>query len=201
MQLTRQQIVDYLQANHKATSIELARALLVTAANVRHHLRILTEAGLVEVVGQEHMRRRGRPTKLYRLTENALKHNLEGLASALLKALLKNNIEANVALAQTATHLLGDYDLAATNAHARLNQMVEKLNQLNYQSTWEASSSGPRIVLRNCPYAMILSEHSELCRLDAVLLARMLNQPVEQTSKLERNPNGSPHCIFITRNL
>ena len=87
MQLTRQQIVDYLQTNRTATPIELSRALQVTAANIRHHLKQLTQNGLVEIVGTQPVRGRGRPMKLYSLTENALQHNLEGLASALLNTL------------------------------------------------------------------------------------------------------------------
>ena len=143
MQLTRQQIVDYLQANRMATSVELSRALLVTSANVRHHLRLLKKAGLVEIVGKESARGRGRPMKVYSLTENALKNNFKGLASALLKTLGTVEIDFGIALAQTATHLLPDYK-AATNVHLRLNQTVEILNQLNHQATWEASVSGPR---------------------------------------------------------
>ena len=41
MQITRRQIIDYLQTNRIATSIELSRALLVTAANIRHHIQLL----------------------------------------------------------------------------------------------------------------------------------------------------------------
>ena len=57
MQHTRQQVVDYLQNNRIASSIEISRALMVTAANIRHHLRILEDTGVVEVVGKLRMPR------------------------------------------------------------------------------------------------------------------------------------------------
>jgi len=199
MQHTRQQIIDYLQANRMATSIEMSHVLLVTAANIRHHLGLLIESGLVQEVGKEPVRGRGRPTKLYSLTENALKHNLDGLASALLNTLSKDKSDTNDTLSQTAIHLLGEPP-TSLNAHIQLNWAVEKLNQLKYQASWEASPNGPRIILRNCPYALILSEHPELCDLDAALLTKLLNQPFEQSAKLKRSPDGSPHCAFITRN-
>ena len=200
MQHTRQQIIDYLQANRMATSIEMSHVLLVTAANIRHHLGFLIESGLVQEVGKEPVRGRGRPTKLYSLTENALKHNLDGLASALLNTLSKDRSDTNDTLSQAAVHLLGEYP-TSSNAHIQLNWAVEKLNQLKYQASWEASPNGPKIILRNCPYALILSEHPELCNLDAALLAKLLNKTFEQSAKLKRSPDGSPHCAFITQDL
>ena len=199
MQLTRQQIIDHLQVNRLATSIELSRVLMVTTANIRHHLRLLDDAGLVEVVGQEPVRGRGRPMKIYALRKNVLQRNFEGLASALLKALFADKTDSNAILAQVAANLLGEYQPAA-KVHIRLNQAVDRLNQLKYQAAWEAAASGPRIIFRNCPYVMILSEHPELCQLDAELLKQMFRQPVEQTAKLERKPDGSPYCIFIASN-
>ena len=197
MQITRRQIIDYLQTNRIATSIELSRALLVTAANIRHHIQLLEKTGLVEIMGQEPVRGRGRPMKVYGLTENALRNNYEGLAGALLKTLLANRADDRTILSQIATHLLGDCQ-AATNIHLRLNQSVDILNKLEYNAAWEASASGPRIIFRNCPYAVILSEHPELCRLDVELLSQIFNQPVKQTAKLERSPDGSPYCVFVT---
>ncbi len=198
MQLTRQQITDYLQANRIATSIELSHALQVTSANIRHHLKLLEAAGVVEVVGKQPGRGRGRPMKIYSLTENALHHNLKGLSSALLKTLLRNTTNPAGELAETAEYILGEFQVAP-NIHSRLNQAVEQLNNLQYQASWEASPSGPRVILRNCPYAVIIAEHPELCRMDAALLTRLLDQPVEQTAKLERSPDGTPHCTFVTR--
>ena len=198
MQLTRQQIIEYLPTNRVATSIEMSRALQVTAANIRHHLQILKSAGLVEEVGSETGRSRGRPTLLYSLTENALKHNLDGLSSALLKALLANSPNISESLNRIAVELSGDFQLAA-NMHPRLNQAVERLNELQYQAAWEASPNGPRLIFRNCPYALILNEHPELCHLDAELLAVLLERPYRQTVKLERLPEGAPHCSFIAR--
>ena len=100
-------------------------------------------------------------------------------------------------LTEAAGYLLGDFQ-PAENMLTQLHLAVEKLNQLKYQASWEASPSGPRIIMRNCPYALVLSDHPALCELDAALLTRMLNQPVQQSSKLKRSPDGSPHCAFIT---
>ena len=198
MQLTRQQILDYLQSNRAATPVEMSRALQVTAANIRHHLRILRAAGLVEVVGTRPVRGRGRPRKLYSLTAQALQDNLAALSGALLAVLLEDAPDTEAALRRVAAAMLGDCHPPAS-AHARLNRAVERLNDFQYHAAWEASPAGPRVILRNCPYAPILKSHPELCRLDAALLAMLLVSPVEQTARLARSPEGAPHCAFVLR--
>jgi predicted ArsR family transcriptional regulator len=196
MQLTRQQILDYLQTNRVATPVEMSRALQVTAANIRHHLRILREAGLVEVVGTRKTRGRGHPMKLYSLTERALQDNLEVLSAALLTVVLADTPDVDAALERIAAAILGNC-CPPESAHARLNRAVEHLNKLHYHAAWEASPDGPRVILRNCPYAPILESHPELCRLDAALLSLLLDASVMQTARLERSPDGAPHCAFI----
>jgi predicted ArsR family transcriptional regulator len=198
MQITRQQIIEYLQVNRYATAVEISQALMLTAANIRHHLRHLKKNGLVEVVGNEPVRGRGRPLNVFGLTEITRTNNLDGLASALLNLITKNQDEPNSYLSLTADQLLGTFK-HAPNMHTRLHLAVEKLNQLKYQSSWEASPEGPKILFRNCPYLMILPDHPELCCLDELLLTKMLKLPVVQRAKLKMGPEGSPHCAFITR--
>jgi len=196
MQLTRQQIIEYLQTNRVATSLEMSRTLQVTTANIRHHLKILNSTGLVEVVGKQPGRSRGRPMQLYSLTENALKDNLAGLATALLQVMFTNTSNEKEPLNRVARQLVGDYQ-PAPNIHFRLSQAIEELNHLQYQASWEASPNGPRLIFHNCPYATILDEHPKLCRMDEELLSVLLDYPVRQTAKLERTPKGAPHCAFI----
>jgi predicted ArsR family transcriptional regulator len=196
IQHTRQQIIQYLRSHRSATSIELGRALSVTPANIRHHLKLLEKEGLVDVIGHESARGRGRPTKIFGLTDHALMHNLDGLSAALLNTLFSCGMSKKIVLSHVARNLFGTYQ-SASNRHTLLKKLVEKLNQLNYKAAWEASPSGPRIKFRNCPYAMIIAEHPEICDIDAAMLTYALDQPVIQRAKLEKDPDGSPHCAFV----
>lgn len=198
MQLTRQQILTYLQQQRMATAIQLSHALQVTSANIRHHLSILQEQGLVEVIGQAPGHGRGRPAQLFSLTPAALADNLENLVRGLLQALLAQSTEAQQAqkLEQLASLMVPAAQASPTNLRTRLENAVAQLNQQAYQARWEAHASGPRLILGHCPYATILDDHPELCRLDAALLARLLGQPVQQIARLEHGPQGMPHCIF-----
>jgi predicted ArsR family transcriptional regulator len=198
MQLTRKQILEYLHNHRMATSIQLSHALQVTRANIRHHLAILEEQALVEVIGHAPQRGRGRPTKLYSLTPQALANNIENLAMALLKALLSGSsqVEMQAQIEHLASLLGGEPPSSPTTLRTRLDQAVAQLNQQAYQARWEAHVDAPHLILEHCPYAAILPKHPELCQLDAALLKRLLGQPVEQIARLERGPEGVPHCIF-----
>jgi len=196
MQHTRQQIIRYLHSHRAATSTDLASALLVTPANIRHHLKFLKRDGLVDEIGSQPARGRGRPTKIYGLTNKALTHNLDGLSDALLVTLSSCGLSIRESAERVARNLIGD-NQSESNWHTQLKNIIEKLNQLKYQAAWEASPDGPRIIFRNCPYAMIISEHPEICAIDVEMLSYALNQPVIQSAKLERSLDGSSHCAFV----
>ena len=201
MQITRQQIIDYLRKYRLGSSIQMGYALQVTAANIRHHLNILLEQGIVEIINQEPGRGRGRPTNIYSLTQAAQEDNLDGLAAALLDTLLAGQTpnERENRIDQLAEQLLGSPDQVVDGFRQRLENTVARLNELHYQSRWEASAEGPRVILNLCPYAAILPEHPELCQMDAMIISRLIDHPVKQIVKLERGPTGVPHCIFVLR--
>jgi predicted ArsR family transcriptional regulator len=84
LKTSRQQVLAYIRSHRAVTSVDLSRALGMTAANARHHLAILCEQGIVGVMGEKHHSERGRPAKVYGLTQAIHGHNLDRLVSALL---------------------------------------------------------------------------------------------------------------------
>ena len=69
MQSTRQQILEYLQRQGRATVKELGNLLGLTSTGIRQHLTVLERDGLVDA--REERGRVGRPTLVYSLTEKA----------------------------------------------------------------------------------------------------------------------------------
>lgn len=211
MPTSRKLILEYLQHKPLATTVELSRALKMTPANVRHHLRLLIEEGAVEVAERDPARRRGRPASLYALTQKSQSHNLDGLAHALLKTHLANLSDEgrSLALQQIAGLLAAGEDgqPASQQAHPlgslahRLYQAMQHLNELGYQARWEAHSQAPRLLLGHCPYAAILPEHPELCQVDAYLLESLVGAPVTQTKKRAQDSRGARYCLFITEKI
>ena len=207
MKTSRQQLFDFIKNHNIVVTSEISRALNMTEANVRHHLTILQNQGLVEVVGSRRPQGKGRPAKLFRISRQSMGHNLDKLAGALLNELNQSSetntedLLHNVAYRLVDKHIYRGAGKRLTSTSGkhyveRLHYTIEYLNKLNYRARWEAHSESPRIILGYCPYADILPEHPELCSLDGYFLEELLGAPVTQISKLTTDERGNPSCTF-----
>jgi predicted ArsR family transcriptional regulator len=198
MKTTRQRLLEHLAERRTATAAELSQTLHVTPANVRHHLSVLKAEGVVDVVGQRQGRSPGRPVQVYGLRSEISSHNLAGLAGALLKVLYENRSEDSpeAGLKALAVQLVKPEAGSGGSLSQRLSDAVLSLNKKNYQARWEAHSTGPRLIFSHCPYAAILDDHPELCRLDALMLEEMFGMSANQLARLEVNFQGISQCIF-----
>jgi predicted ArsR family transcriptional regulator len=197
---SRQKILSYLQKFQSATAPEIARAMRVTPADIRHHLSALLADGVVEVIGLRKSGEKGRPVKVFGLSQAVLGDNLAFLSDVALKGWF-DSIQTEQLLPILrflAQRLAGAERLEQANLMRHLAFTVERLNAYNYHSRWEAHAAGPRLILGHCPYAAIIEKHPELCQMDSFLLEELLGQPVEQTAKLEKNERGLPYCVFIS---
>ncbi len=194
MTTARQKVLAHLKKTRAASAREVARALNMSAPNVRHHLSVLCSDGRVDALGTVVNNRegRGRPEKMYSLSQAALGDNLSALANALLtEAGSGLNVEA------IASHILNSSQFANLPVAKRLVLLVEKLDEMHYQARWEAGAEGPRVIFGRCPYAKVIDGHPELCKMDAVLLEKALGRPVSRSSKNEMVGRGL--CPFIFR--
>jgi predicted ArsR family transcriptional regulator len=178
----------------------MSRAANTTAANIRHHLSILTNEGVVEVVGERPTYKRGRPALLYALSKQARQHNLDGLSNALLDELLLplQSSERWDALKRISRRMVGEVESSA-NLTQRLYLPMRRLKEMQYNARWEAHPNAPRIILGHCPFAQILPEHPELCQVDGLIIEKLLGKRVQQVEKLAIDYQGSPYCRFIVR--
>ena len=187
---SRHKVLAYLTRTRTASVREIARALKMSAANVRHHLRVLVSDGRLELASGRAHEGPGRPEKRYSLPRAALGDNLSALSDALLtEAGTQIRVEA------LAKRLVGESDFASQPIVKRLNLVVQKLNEMNYHARWEAGPEGPRIIFGHCPYAAIIEKHPELCRMDAAMLKDLMGQSAEQLSKIGREKSLS--CVFV----
>ncbi len=192
MLTARHKVLAFLTRTRTASVREIARALKMSAANVRHHLRVLVSDGRLEVASARERRSRGRPEKVYSLPRAALGDNLSALSEALL-----TEVGTQVRVDALAKRLVGESDFASQPIVKRLNLVVEKLNQMNYHARWEAGPEGPRVILGHCPYAAIIERHPELCRMDAAMLKDLMGQSADQLSKIGQEKSLS--CVFAMR--
>ena len=190
MTTTRQRLLTHLKKTHSASAREIARALDLSAPNVRHHLGVLFADGRVEAAGNSRGAR-GRPEKRFSLSQAALGDNLSALTEALLaEASSKVDWEA------VAGRILGVEVPSNLPVATRLRVLVEKLNEKHYQARWEAGVEGPRVIFGRCPYAAVIESHPELCGMDVNLLELTLGREVNQSGRIEK---GRGVCAFAIR--
>jgi len=151
---------------------------------------VLCSDGRVEFAAVNHREGRGRPEKMYSLSQAALGDNLSVLADALLDG--KVNVEAVGRRIAQSQGLIG---FANQPMPKRLSLLVEKLNEMHYQARWEAGAEGPRVIFGRCPFVKIIENHPELCKMDAAMLEMSLARPVAQFSKNELSARGL--CPFV----
>jgi predicted ArsR family transcriptional regulator len=188
----RQKVLTYLTKNRAASAREISRSLKMSAATVRHHLRVLVADGRLEMESVREREGRGRPEKVYSVPRAALGDNLSALSEVILtEAGSKLKMEA------VAKRLVGESDFASQPIAKRLNLVVEKLNQMNYHARWEAGAEGPRIFFGHCPYAGIVHKHPELCEMDVNLVSQLVARPVLNEAKSETQRSICPFVFLI----
>ncbi|CAG1002497.1 hypothetical protein ANAEL_03074 [Anaerolineales bacterium] len=192
MTTARQKVLAHLKKTRSASAREIARALDMSTPNVRHHLGVLVSDGRVEVNAVYQHGGRGRPEKVYSLSQAVLGDNLSVLADALLDE--KMNLEV---VGERIAQSHGLVGIANQPMAKRLSALVDKLNEMHYQARWEAGAEGPRVIFGRCPFAKVVEKHPELCGLDLSLLEKSLGRPIAQTTKVETHARGA--CPFVFR--
>jgi len=193
---TRFRILEYIRKYQTTSVRELSSVMGMSGANIRHHLSLLESNDLVEAVG---MRKegRGRPRQVFGLSRRVLGDGLDTLSGSLLSLWLEGTSDEKheAVLKSLASRLAGSVE-PSLPVMKQVMGTVARLNELHYQARWEAGSAGARILLGHCPYAAIIADHPELCRMDAFLLEIRLGASVVQTAKLQMSDKGLPYCAF-----
>ena len=209
MKTTRQRIVDYIESRQAAAPAEIASALKMSAANARHHLTVLADEGVVQVVGERPVQGRGRPAQLYRLSAAVSAHALDVLAAALLRQALEqfdaqkseewaaflDRLAESMAVQIRGSQVGG----GGRSLTLRLQTAVRRLGAFHYQPRWEAHAVGPRLILSHCPYSSLLSQFPQVCLLDQRLLSRLVDAPVLPFSLQETIAPGLKQCVFVVK--
>lgn len=192
MQKTRQEILDYLADRPQAASGEIARYLDLTPANIRYHLEILLDQGLIQISGERKAGHAGRPILLYNLAPNALEENIAHLARSLITVLMESPASA----ADIARAFLGDRADRSLKGIHLLNQAVEILDEFAYHASWKATRQGPQVELKHCPYRDLAKEGNMVCQIDEALISDLLQTRMVLDKKRHFGPDPYSPCVF-----
>ena len=193
---TREIILAILIKHPDSSAGEISRQLLMTKANVQYHLFHLLEEGLV-VSETKHKSGRGRPSLVFRPTITSRPDNYLQLAEALLKHIQMSAETSPQDWPKEIANLLIALPEHSGNLTERLVKSMGWFTEHKYQARWEPRPSGAQVLLNNCPYAALIQQYPELCKMDQFLLENSLSNPVKIIYTMA-DPGKSlvPPCVF-----
>jgi predicted ArsR family transcriptional regulator len=203
MKLTSRLRILEIIRKHQAISVkEISLLTGYTGANVRHHLAMLENNQLVEVIGTK-AEKRGRPWQVYALSRRLFGDGLDALVNGLFGILYKNANEEqqNSILNELALYMVGQSRNEEMPSVSQIKKTIEWMNALHYQARWEAGATGPVIILDHCPYYPVIDQNPDLCKLDLKILEKTLRAPISHISKLQPSNKDLPACTFQVVNL
>jgi predicted ArsR family transcriptional regulator len=196
MSSTRQRLLEIIENRPEITAAELSRAVQLSQADIRHHLSNMLQEGLIVTTGHQHNGRRGRPARRFSLAASIYKDNFDLLSSALLSASLesKSPDQRSTFLDTIAGKLVSDAKMKGSLSQ-RLVKVVNHLNELGYQSRWEAHTEAPHIIFERCPFAALRPKHPEICRIDSRQIEILSAEPVTIVESNAHLEDG--FCLFL----
>lgn len=197
---TREQIIQLLRIHGPLTSADLVEFLEITATAVRQHLDRFAAKGLVEVIGLR--RARGRPRKIYALSEKAdrlFPHSYDALALDLLEAIARlpegAELLPRVLAARRAiwneryAHLLAGKPL-----DQQLAEITELFNEKGGLTEIARQPDGTYLLTkRNCNISTVAARHPLFCEEERAWLQEVFGAPVEA---LHSRARGDVACVF-----
>jgi predicted ArsR family transcriptional regulator len=193
---TRGRVIQLLRRGSRTVN-ELAGALGLTDNAVRTHLTALERDGLVHASGTRPGTRK--PNVTYDLTPEAeqlfpkrygpiLRHVLDVLAER-LPAKKLTEVARAVGHRVAANHRA---DVTADTLPGRVAQAAAVLREWGGMAEVEADDGTPVIRCLDCPLAVVVVGHPEVCRLVETMLADLIQVPVHQHCQTE----PVPRCHF-----
>jgi predicted ArsR family transcriptional regulator len=196
MKSTRQRILEIIDNRPEITAADLSRAMQLSSADIRHHISTMLKEGVIVTTGHQHSGRRGRPARRFSLASSVYKDNFDLLSGALLSAWLDSRSpeQQSAILEKVAGHLTSATMITGPLSQ-RLVKVVNHLNELGYQSRWEAHAKAPRVIFERCPFAALRPKHPELCQIDAKQIERLASEPVTLVESNAHLEDG--FCLFL----
>jgi len=201
MQATRQQILDYLRRNSRATVRELDSHLGLTSTGVRQHLTVLEREGLVEA--HEERGRVGRPALVYQLSDKGdglYPKKYDQLANVLLEEV------RHVAGGQALQTLLRRVALRFAESYAdrlegkslpeRVNEAARIIGERGSEADCVKEGDDWLIHQYTCPFPQVARQNSCVCALDVEFVRQLVGSDARLSTSLLR---GDRACTYRIR--
>jgi len=205
---TRERVARSILDNGPSTAAALADRLNLTAAAVRRHLDHLVAVGTLEA-REPHIhgvRGRGRPAKVFRLTDSGrdtFQQSYDALAVSALRFLSES--AGPDAVAEFARRRTGEIEdryrnlVSAAAPRDRPHVLAEALTGDGFAASVGSTPSGQQVCQHHCPVAHVAAEFPQLCEAETELFARLLGRHVQRLATIAHGDGicttNVPHAV------
>jgi predicted ArsR family transcriptional regulator len=203
-QPTRQRVVRSILVDGPSTAAALAARLDLTAAAVRRHLDQLLEEGIVEArEPRSHLTRgRGRPAKLFALTEagrEGFDQQYDDLAVLALRFLDETGGDA--AVREFATRRVAFIeerfgDVQVANPQLDPAEVLARVfTDEGYAAATRDVPVGQQLCQQHCPVSHVAHEFPQLCEAETEAIGRVLGRHVQRLATIAHGDGVCTTCI------
>jgi predicted ArsR family transcriptional regulator len=213
-QPTRERVVRSILVNGPSTAADLAIRLDLTPAAVRRHLDHLLEAGALEARDPRptSSRGRGRPAKVFAITEAGREHfvqQYDDLAVQALRYLAETGgDEAVLEFARRRVAFIErDYE-TITTAHPELSPadaLARVFSSEGYAASVKAlpllksgvdgTAAAEQLCQQHCPVSHVAHEFPQLCEAETEAIGRVLGRHVQRLATIAHGDGVCTTCI------
>jgi predicted ArsR family transcriptional regulator len=193
---TRESVARIVLEHGPISAAEVADALGLSPAAVRRHLDTLLAAGQVSTrfAPRRGPRGRGRPAKLYLLTETGrarFEHAYDDLAVAALRFLAESGGEQAVrSFAERRVADMVHRHRAVVTARpdpaGRAEALAAALSTQGYAASARQVGQGAQLCQHHCPVAHVAAEFPQLCEVETEAFADLLGTHVQRLATIAR---------------
>ena len=203
-QPTRQRVVRSILDNGPSTAAALAERLELTPAAVRRHLDQLLDEGTVEAREPRSLaaRGRGRPAKLFALTEagrDGFDQQYDDLAVQALRFLDETGGDAAVReFAQRRVAFIEERFGDVQREHPQLDPaevLAHVLTDEGYAASVRGIPVGEQLCQQHCPVSHVAHEFPQLCEAETQAISRVLGRHVQRLATIAHGDGVCTTCI------
>lgn len=202
---TRERVARSILENGPSTAADLARRLRLTPAAVRRHLDHLVEQGAAEASEQRvnGTRGRGRPARVFRLTETGrddFAQQYDDLAAQALRFLAETvGHDAVVEFARRRVSFIERDYQRVVREHPALSPaeaLARVFSDEGYAATVrDLPVIGDQLCQQHCPVSHVAHEFPELCEAETEAIGRVLGTHVARLATIAHGDGVCTTCI------
>jgi predicted ArsR family transcriptional regulator len=198
---TRMEVLELLRRRGHASAESIASDLAITPNAVRQHLTNLERDGFV--VSKPERKRRGRPSLVFSLTEQA--HSVFPKRYGQLATMVLQEVQemgGPKALDEVFERIAARHaetiapTLEGADFDEKLERVVAWIRRAGTLAEQTETEEGVKVIIHNCPFRNTALKFPQVCTITPHLISQLLGAAVSQADSIHRH---DPYCSFVVQ--